>query len=82
MKFIVFINTREGRTIVDEYSNEDNKTLFDLIRIYRGDYVKIDAYTEEDKFMRSVFIDPEGYETWGAYSVQAPVIVPTEPVGV
>ena len=52
------------------------------IRIYRGDYVKIDAYTDEDKFMRSVFIDPEGYETWGAYSVQAPVIVPTEPVGV
>ena len=56
--------------------------MFDLIRIYRGDFVKIDAYTDEDKFMRSVFIDPEGYETWGAYSVQAPVIVPTEPVGV
>jgi len=81
MKFVVFINTREGRTIVDEYEN-DEKTFFQLVNIYKGDYVKIDAYTPEDKFMRSVFLDPEGYETWGAYSVQAPVIVPTETVGV
>ena len=81
MKFVVFINTREGRTIVDEYEN-DEKTFFQLVDIYKGDYVKIDAYTEDNKFMRSVFLDPEGYETWGAYAVQAPVIVPTEPVGV
>ena len=81
MKFVVFINTREGRTIVDEYENGE-KTFFQLVDIYKGDYVKIDAYTEDNKFMRSVFLDPEGYETWGAYAVQAPVIVPTEPVGV
>ena len=81
MKFVVFINTREGRTIVDEYEN-DEKTFLQLVDIYKGDYVKIDAYTPENKFMRTVFLDPEGYETWGAYAVQAPVIVPTEPVGV
>ena len=82
MQFTVFINTREGRTIVDEYAPTEGKTFFDLVKIYEGDFVKIDAYTDEGKFMRSVFLDPEGYETWGAHAVQAPVIRPTEPVGV
>ena len=43
MKFVVFINTREGRTIVDEYEN-DEKTFFQLVDIYKGDYVKIDIH--------------------------------------
>ena len=34
MKFVVFINTREGRTIVDEYEN-DEKTFFQLVDIYK-----------------------------------------------
>jgi len=82
MQFTVFINTREGRTMIDKYSVEDNKTALDIFRIYRGEYAKVDAYTDEGKFVRSVFINPEGYQTWGTFAVQSPVIVPTEKVGV
>ena len=81
MKFIVFINTTKGRTIVDEY-NEGEKTFFDIQDIYRGDYVKVDVYTETGTFAGSVFLDPEGYQTNAKDSVQAPFIVPTSPVGV
>ncbi len=80
MKFIVFINTTKGRTIVDEY-NEDEKTFAQIQEIYRGDYVKVDAY-ENGLFARSVFLDCEGYQTNAKDSVQAPFIVPTSPVGV
>ena len=75
MKFIVFINTTKGRTIVDEY-NENEKTFAQIQEIYRGDYVKVDAY-ERGLFLRSVFLDPEGYQTPAKDAVQAPVIEPT-----
>lgn len=78
MKFVVFINTTAGRTIVDEYG-EDEKTFAQIQDIYRGDYVKVDAY-ENGLFVRSVFLDPEGYSTNGKDSVQAPFIEPTVPV--
>ena len=75
MKFIVFINTTKGRTIVDEYG-EGEKTFAQIQDIYRGDYVKVDAY-ENGTFVRSVFLDPEGYSTNAKDAVQAPVIEPT-----
>ena len=80
MKFIVFINTTKGRTIVDEYGL-DEKTFTQIQYIYRGDYVKVDAYNADNTFVRSVFLDPEGYQTDAKDSVQSPVIVPTIPVG-
>jgi len=79
MKFIVFINTTKGRTIVDEYG-EGEKTFAQIQNIYRGDFVKVDAY-ENGLFVRSVFLDPEGYATNAKDSVQSPVIEPTIPVG-
>ena len=79
MKFIVFINTTKGRTIVDEYG-EGEKTFAQIQNIYRGDFVKVDAY-ENGLFVRSVFLDPEGYSTNAKDSVQSPVIEPTIPVG-
>ena len=81
MKFIVFINTTKGRTIVDEYGL-DEKTFAQIQDIYRGDYVKVDAYNADNTFVRSVFLDPEGYQTNAKDSVQAPFLVPTSPVGV
>ena len=75
MKFIVFINTTKGRTIVDEYG-EGEKTFAQIQDIYRGDFVKVDAY-ENGLFVRSVFLDPEGYATNAKDSVQSPVIEPT-----
>ena len=79
MKYIVFINTTKGRTIVDEYG-EGEKTFAQIQDIYRGDFVKVDAY-ENGLFVRSVFLDPEGYQTNAKDSVQAPFIEPTIPVG-
>ena len=80
MKFIVFINTTKGRTIVDEYL-EGEKTFEDIQDIYRGDFVKVDVYSETNRFAGSVFLDPEGEQTPARHAVQSPVIVPTIPVG-
>ena len=81
MKFIVFINTTKGRTIVDEYGLGE-KSFEDIQDLYRGDFVKVDVYTETNKFAGSVFLDPEGEQTPAKDSVQYPIIVPTRPVGV
>ncbi len=80
MKFIVFINTTKGRTIVDEYL-EGEKTFEDIQDIYRGDFVKVDVYSETNRFAGSVFLDTEGNQTPAVHSVQSLVKVPTIPVG-
>jgi hypothetical protein len=63
MRYTVFSNTKEGRTMVDTWTTEDNKTMADIVRIYDDEYAKVDVYTDEDTFVRSVYLSPDGTDT-------------------
>jgi hypothetical protein len=58
MKYKVFVNNIQGRTIVDEWTPSDNKTISDLALIYSDEYVKVDEYTNEGHFVTSVYLAP------------------------
>jgi uncharacterized Zn finger protein len=49
--------------MVDTWTTEDNKTLNDLVRIYDDEYAKVDIYNDEDTFVRSVYLSPDGTDT-------------------
>jgi hypothetical protein len=63
MRYTVFSNTKEGRTMVDTWTTEDNKTLAELVRVYDNEYAKVDIYNDEGTFVRSVYLSPDGTDT-------------------
>ena len=59
MQYKVFINRRDGRTLVDTWEPE-HKTLEALVyHVYRGEYAKVDEYTNEGHFVRGFYISPD-----------------------
>ena len=63
MRYKVFTNTNQGRTMIDTWTHEDNKALSDIVRIYDDEYAKVDIYNDEDSFVRSVYLSPDGTDT-------------------
>ena len=63
MRYTVFTNTTQGRTMIDTWNTKDNKTLNDLVRVYDDEYAKVDEFTDEGTFVRSVYLSPDGTDT-------------------
>ena len=63
MRYKVFTNNKQGRTMLDTWTTEDNKTMADMVRIYDDEYAKVDQYTDEGRFVRSVYLSPDGTDT-------------------
>ena len=63
MRYKVFTNNKQGRTMLDTWTTEDNKTMADMVRIYDDEYAKVDEYTDEGRFVRSVYLSPDGTDT-------------------
>ena len=63
MRYTVFTNTKQGRTMIDTWTTEDNKNMEDIVRIYDDEYAKVDIYNDEGTFVRSVYLSPEGTDT-------------------
>ncbi len=63
MRYTVFTNTKQGRTMVDTWPPQSNKTMADLVRIYDDEYAKVDEFTDEGNFVRSVYLSPDGTDT-------------------
>ena len=60
MKYKVFTNTTQGRTMIDEWTPEDDMTPRRLLSVYHDEYAKIDQYTNEGVFVASFFLTPDG----------------------
>jgi len=60
MKYKVFTNTKQGRTMIDEWTPEDDMTPRRLVAVYADEYAKIDQYTNEGVFVASFFLTPDG----------------------
>ncbi len=58
MQYKIFTNTKPGRTIIDTWEPE-HKTFEELLVIYRGEYAKVDEYTNEGHFVRGFYISPD-----------------------
>lgn len=59
MQYKVFTNRQDGRTLIDIWE-PDHKTWGYLIHTaYRGEYAKIDEYTNEGHFVRAAYIFPD-----------------------
>ena len=63
MRYTVFTNTKQGRTMIDTWTTEDNKTMEDIVRIYDDEYAKVDIYNDDASFVRSVYLSPDGTDT-------------------
>jgi hypothetical protein len=63
MWYKVFTNNKQGRTLLDTWTTKDNKTGEDLIRIYDGEYAKVDIYADDGSFVRSYYLSPDGTDT-------------------
>ena len=63
MRYKVFTNNKQGRTMLDTWTTEDNKTIADLVRIYDDEYSKVDIYADDGSFVRSIYLSPDGTDT-------------------
>ena len=61
MKYKVFTNTKPGRTLIDEWTPQDDMTPRRLMSVYAGEYAKIDQYTNEGHFVASFFLSPDDW---------------------
>jgi hypothetical protein len=59
MQYKVYTNRKDGRTLVDLWEPE-HKTLEALVyNVYRGEYAKVDEYTNEGHYVRAFYISPD-----------------------
>lgn len=58
MQYKVFTNRKDGRTLIDIWEPE-HKTFEELLRVYSGEYAKVDEYTNEGHFVRGFYISPD-----------------------
>ena len=75
MRYTVFTNTKQGRTVIDTWTTEDNKTLSDLAVIYDGEFVKVDEYTNEGHFVTSVYLAPNDEDEMEVTPAKGTVLV-------